>query len=118
MRTLLGMGFFLVLACGVASAQERIDAKKLIGKWERPANKEKKLEPILAEFLATKAIFLIGDPPAKTEFPYEVMGNKLMLTIRSRDGESTRTITITKLTETELVTVEGKEKTEYTRVKK
>jgi uncharacterized protein (TIGR03066 family) len=112
------MGFFLVLACGVASAQERIDAKKLIGKWERPANKEKKLEPVIAEFSANKAIFLSGDPPAKTEFPYEVMGNRLVLTIRSKDGESTRTLTITKLTETTLITVEGKEKTEYTRLKK
>jgi uncharacterized protein (TIGR03066 family) len=116
MRTLFGVGMLLVLVGGVTAADEKIDEKKLLGKWE---HKEKKF---VIEFLKDGKVTLVGDRDGtefKGEGTYKVDGNKLMLTIKIGDDEAKMTRTVSKLTDTELTSKDdkdGKEDT-LTRVK-
>ena len=116
MRTLLGMGLVLAVACAVVAADEKIDAKKLLGKWE---HKEKKF---FIEFLKDGKVTASGDKAGKeftSEGTYKLDGNKLMLSMKIGDDEKKMTRTISKLTDTELVSKDdegGKEDT-LTRVK-
>ena len=41
MRIVLGCALVVVMACGATAADEKIDAKKLVGKWEPKEKKEK-----------------------------------------------------------------------------
>ena len=85
MRMLLGVGLVLGLACGVTLAQdkkdEKIDAKKLVGKWEREPGKEKDkgFGKIVVEYTADgKITATIGDKgDFKIEGTYKVDGNKI-----------------------------------------
>ncbi len=103
MRACIGVAVILALACGTAIAQEKIDAKKLVGKWEQ-VNDKKGLS-VTVEYLADgklKGQVNFQDKEIKVEGTYKVEGNKLIQTTKIMDLEQTRTLTINKLTDEEM----------------
>jgi uncharacterized protein (TIGR03066 family) len=119
MRAMLGCAVALVLCFG-ASAEDKkdaIDAKKLVGKWEP---KEKGAAGVV-EFTKDGKVTItanVDGKESKFEGTYKIDGNKLSATVKAGDKEQTQTRTITKLTDTELVTTDdkGKER-QYARIK-
>lgn len=120
MRTLIGMGAVLVLACGIAAADdkkdekiEKIDGAKLVGKWE--PKDPKKGEEFVMEFLKDGKLSVTGtlDNKLQTfEGTYKLDGAKLAfeLKVKGADGkveEIKEVVTLTKLTDDEM---EGKDK--------
>lgn len=111
MRALLGCVFGLLLCSGLVAddkKDEKIDAKKLVGKWTQ---KEKK--GFIVEFTKDgKATFTSTQEgkEVKGEGTYQVDGNKLMLELKFGDMERKMTRTISKLTDTELVSEDDKGK--------
>ncbi|MBA4067382.1 MAG: TIGR03066 family protein [Isosphaera sp.] len=121
MRTLLGIG--LVLACGVAAAQdkkdEKIDAKKLLGKWEGTIGKGGKMAVEYKDGGKVSAKVSFGEgKELDVEGTYKLDGNKLTQTMEIGGKEQVRTSTITKLTDTEMEAENEKGvKTTFKRVK-
>jgi uncharacterized protein (TIGR03066 family) len=119
MRTLLGMAAVLALACGVTAADEKIDGSKIVGKWE--PKMPKKGENMKLEF--TKDLKLIATNAAngkeeKAEGTYSLEGNKLTFKMTYMDTKLEATVTLTKLTDDEMVGMDKEGKIEaYTRVK-
>lgn len=108
MRTLLGVAMVLAMACGVTAADDKIDAKKLIGKWEPKA--PKKGENMVMEFTKDGKLILAGEgggKDVKIEGTYKLEGDKLSFKMKFGDTTVEETVTITKLTDDEL---EGKDK--------
>jgi uncharacterized protein (TIGR03066 family) len=112
MRTLIccTLAALLATCCGLSAddKEEKIDAKKLVGKW-RP--KEKK-EGVI-EFTKDGKVLITADDGGKTltrEGTYKLDGNKLALTLKQGDKERTMTRTVSKLTDTELVSADEKGK--------
>jgi uncharacterized protein (TIGR03066 family) len=111
MRTLLGCMLVLLVACSLTAADDKIDAKLLVGKWS-PKNKKE----VVVEFAKDgKLTVTVGGDgkELKLEGTYKVDGNKLETAVKFGDDEKKRTITVSKLTETELVgkDEDGKEDT-------
>jgi uncharacterized protein (TIGR03066 family) len=101
----------LVLTGFVSAADEKIDAKKLIGKWE--PKDQKKGEDFVLEFVdATKftVTHTVDGKPMKTEGTYKVDGNKvtIMMTVNGKEVKATHIIS--KLTDTEMVGTDEKGK--------
>lgn len=122
MRALLGFVAVLALACyaGNAVAQEKIDAKKLVGKWQ-PAAAEKGGVDVTIEFTdkGKMAITIdIGGKSEKIEGSYKVDGDKLEMAMSIGGQEKKETVTLTKLTDEEMVgkNKDGKEE-KFKRVK-
>ncbi len=121
MRAML-LGTLAVLVCYPALAddkkEEKIDSAKLIGKWEA---KEKTDAKGVLEFMKDgKALLTMNrnGKEFKGEGTYKLDGNKISLTMKLGDQEETSVRTITKLTDTDMVTTGtmGKERA-FTRVK-
>lgn len=117
MRAILGgvlMAALAVTAGATADDKaEKIDAKKLVGKWEPKEGKQK----FVMEFTKDgKAIFTAGDD-FKAEGTYKVDGNKLTMTMKLGDKEQTKTRTILKLTDTELTSKDTEKEKEDTLVR-
>ena len=121
MRAILGFGLaVLLVAAAGASADDKVDAKKLVGKWEPqglPAGAKATVEFTKDGKLLVN--FGFGDKTDKSEGTYKVEGNKL--TVELKDRKTTQTIT--KLTDEDLAFKEdtkdgknGKEET-FKRVK-
>ena len=117
MRVLLSCVLALVVCCTLSADEkkdEKIDVKKLVGKWEW---KEKVPDvSALIEFTKDgKLIFSIGPKgkEIKVEGTYKVDGNKLTYTMPVDKKDQSTTLTITKLTDTELMSKDetGKEET-------
>ena len=116
MRAILGCTI-LALACATVAAQEKVDPKKLIGKWE--TGDKKSLVQI--EFAAEgKLTVTSGEPGKETKFEgtYKVEGDKLDVSLKFMGEEQKEKLTIKKLTDTELVTEDSKGKSETLRRKK
>jgi uncharacterized protein (TIGR03066 family) len=112
MRMILGCALMAVLVVGVSAEdkEEKIDTKKLIGKWEP---KEEKKHKVIIEFTKDgKVIVSFGDD--KHEGTYKVDGNKLTTMVKA---DETKTITITKLTDTEMVTMDENKAVTFLRLK-
>lgn len=110
MRTLLGIGMVLVLALGTTAtaADEKFDAKKLVGKWEPAA--PKKGEAMVMEFTKDGKLTVTGkmnDKDVKIEGTYKLDGDKLSFALKFMDIEIKETVTLTKLTDEEMA---GKDK--------
>lgn len=110
MRTLLGIGMVLVLALGTTAtaADEKLDAKKLVGKWEPAA--PKKGESMVMEFTKDGKLTVTGkmnDKDVKIEGTYKLDGDKLSFALKFMDIEIKETVTLTKLTDDEMA---GKDK--------
>jgi uncharacterized protein (TIGR03066 family) len=118
MRAILGCGLAVALAVAAgAPAQEtkgeKIDAKKLIGKWQ-PAEKKDK-EAVTIEFAKDGKLYLTADfggKAEKLEGTYKLDGNKLTVGVKLGDKEQTETVTVTRLTDDELMTEDSKGKKE------
>jgi uncharacterized protein (TIGR03066 family) len=116
-RTALAI-LILTIAGAPAYAQPKdkdgkIDEKKLIGKWEPPdAPKDIK---IVVEFAAKGKVTVsaeVGGKAEKLEGTYKLDGDKLTLNMKSGEKDRKETVTVTKLTDTELVTKDDKGKEE------
>ncbi len=112
MRAILGCGLaVLVLFTAAAGAgdkkEEKIDAKKLIGKWE--PSEAKKGADVVIEFQKDGKLSIAANAAGK-EFKidgmYKVDGNKLELKLSFMGQEKSDTATILKLTDDELTTEE------------
>ena len=92
---------------------EKFDEKKLIGKWEPPDSpKEVK---IVVEFAPKGKLLVsadVGGKAEKIEGTYKLDGDKLTLTMKTGEKERTEKVTVTKLTDTDLVTKDDKGKEE------
>jgi uncharacterized protein (TIGR03066 family) len=112
MRVLLGCALTLVLCCGV-SAEDKIDAKKLVGKWE-PKEKKEGGSAVIEFTKDGKVTITLAAKGKEVKFDgtYKVDGNKVTTTMKFGDKERTDTQTITKLTDTELVSKDEKGKEE------
>jgi uncharacterized protein (TIGR03066 family) len=108
MRTLIGAGLVLMLACGTAFAEEKFDAKKLVGKWEPTA--PKKGDAMVMEFTKDGKVIVTGSldgKEVKIEGTYKLDGEKLSFKLTFNTETVDESVTITKLTDDEL---EGKDK--------
>lgn len=100
---------------------DKIDVKKLVGKWEPKLPDAPKGPKMVIEFTKDgKASFSVdfGGKEQKFDGTYKAEGNKLTVTMKINEKEDVKTRTISKLTDTELVSKDekGKEDT-LTRVK-
>lgn len=146
MRAVLGCAAVLGLACGATLAgQAKIDAKLLAGRWEPvpeaepkpdPKDKKDKKEPkdkpppgpaMVIEFTPEKdkpgeglVTITVTDAGKdhRAEGTFSLEGDKLSLKLKLGERDVKETLTISKLTADELVTVDSKSKSETLRRKK
>jgi uncharacterized protein (TIGR03066 family) len=76
---------------------EKIDAKKLIGKWEPEDAKEK----VSMEFTKDGKLTILAGNGKEFSGTYKVDGKKLTFSVKSGEMEITKTVTILKLTDDE-----------------
>lgn len=122
MRTLIGMVAILVLTgfAGTAPAQEKIEAKQLIGKWQ-PTEPLKGGVDVTIEFADKGKMSFhveVGGKTEKLDGTYKLDGDKLDMAITIAGKEQKETFTLTKLSAEELIgkTKDGKEE-RYRKVK-
>jgi uncharacterized protein (TIGR03066 family) len=105
---------FAGFAGSAGAADDKVDVKKLLGKWE-PTQPEKD-GPIMVLEIADKGKFTlhvtVGGNTVKVEGTYTVDGNKLNVELAYNGKTMKDTLTVVKLTETELVTKGKNEKEE------
>jgi uncharacterized protein (TIGR03066 family) len=148
MRAVIGCTAVLALAAGLSLAgQAKLDPKKLAGKWEpapegEPEKKDKKDKDkkeekkekappgpaMVIEFAADPKLpaegkvsltLTTGGRTDQAGGTYKLEGDgKLNVTLRLGDKEVKETLTVKSLTDTELVTVDSKDKAEAFRRKK
>lgn len=101
---------FAGFAC---AADDKIDAKKLIGKWE-PAKESKELKMVLdiQEKGKLELTVTVGEKSDKVTGTYALEGNKMTVELSFNGKTKKDTMTITKLTDTEFVTKDEKGKEE------
>ena len=121
MRALIGCVAVLVLTGFTGAADDKIDAKKLIGKWETA--KPAKGEPSFVLEFTDKGKFSVSfdmdGKPMTIEGTYKVDGNKVEVTMSFNGKEVKETHTVTKLTDDEMVSKDSKGKEEtMKRIKK
>lgn len=116
MRLILGCAaMMLVVAAAPAEDKtEKIDAKKLVGKWEPAGDGKGK---VVIEF-AKDGKLHVTEKDMKHDGTYTVDGNKITVAMTFVGMEQKHTVTVTKLTDAELTTKDekGKEET-LTRIK-
>lgn len=119
MRTLVGCVVILALAVTATGQDKKIDGKLLIGKWV--PKEEKKGLSMTLEFKKEGKLAFAVDFMGKTETidgTYKLDGDKLEVVIKFLGEEKKDTLTIKKLSETELETTDSKGKTDtFTKVK-
>jgi uncharacterized protein (TIGR03066 family) len=87
---------------------EKIDAAKIVGKWKPKDEKEQTTIEFSKDGTVTFT-FKVKDKDMKVSQKYKVEGDKLILTEKVNGKEVTIKASITKLTDTELVTKDEKE---------
>jgi len=141
MRLILGATMVLALACGTTLAgQAKLDAAKLAGKWEpvpekvadKDKDKDKKEKAptgpaMVIEFSpdgkmptmgAVTMTVSSGGNDLRVEGKYKLMADKLLVEMKVGDKDVKETLTVKKLTDTELVTEDSKQKSETLRRKR
>jgi uncharacterized protein (TIGR03066 family) len=106
----------VLFAAGGLSADDSIDATKLIGKWVEQGEKKR----FVVEFQEAGKVVIDtdGDTSERVEGTYQLDGNTLELRIKRRTGDLQVVRTITKLTDEEFVSRdEGKKEDTPYRVK-
>lgn len=113
MRMVLCAAVVLAFA-GFATAQEKIDVKKLIGKWEPAAPKKDEPKVVVEYFDKGKltVTVTVGEKTEKIEGTYKVDGNKLDIVLALGGKDIKETLTILKLTDDEAVSKDSKGKEE------
>ncbi|MFO0804568.1 MAG: glycoside hydrolase family 43 C-terminal domain-containing protein [Gemmataceae bacterium] len=111
---LLSACFLFMLIVTPAAAEEKIDAKKLPGKWE--AKTDAMAKTVFA-FAADGKLTITG--PAEIGGTWKLEGNKLSLTLAFGENEMKHTVVVTKLTDEELAVedAKGEKKQAFKRVK-
>jgi len=115
MRLFLGgaLAIFMTVGASADDKPEKIDAKTLIGKWEPKAAKRK----LVIEFTKDGKIAFSPQGESAVAGTYKVDGNKVTMTIKA-EKEQTRTYSISKLTDTEMILKNDKDKEEtFSRIK-
>lgn len=115
---IIGAVCLLAFCSGAFADEKKFDATKLVGKWEEKA--PKKDEQMRLEFTKDGKVTIAGsrgDQELKAEGTYKLDGAKLTFAVKFMDMEIEQTITITKLTDEELVGTSEQTKTEKTFVK-
>ena len=115
MRSLIGAVVVLALSVTTVLGQEKIDPKKLIGKWE-PISLTGAL--MVVEFTDKGKVNVSvekGGKSVKIEGTYRLSGNNLEMALKINDTEQKETITVMKLTDEELVGKDEKGKEETLR---
>ena len=112
MRTILGCALAVAVAfAGGAGADDKggkIDAKKLVGKWE--PKEQKKEAKMTIEFTKDGKLAITaagGGKEFKIDGTYKLDGDQLAMQMKLGENEVKETVTITKLTDDEM---EGKGK--------
>jgi uncharacterized protein (TIGR03066 family) len=111
MRAILSCTLTLVVCCGL-SADEKIDTKKLVGKW----TPKKEAGAMVVEFAKDgklTVVTVVDQKEHKMEGTYKVDGRKLIMTVKAGEKEVERTRTIFDLTDTELITTDENGKKEF-----
>ena len=105
---LLAATAVVCLLSPVARADEKDYAKKIVGKWEVTKADEGSLPTgAVVEFTKDgklKVTHKVGDKDMTFEGTYKLDGDKFVVTVKIEAEEHTNTITIVKLTDTELHT--------------
>ena len=119
---LLAVGVVVCLFGPVVRAEEKVDyAKMMVGKWEVSKGEEGTVaEGTLIEFTKDGKVNVVMKQDGKEEKmagTYKVDGNKFTATLKVGEDEHTQTITITKISETEMST-ENKDGKKVTLTKK
>ncbi|MCS6867072.1 MAG: TIGR03066 family protein [Gemmataceae bacterium] len=104
-----------VVACGVVvaggwAADEPIDAKKLLGQWELPKagpNDTQMIVEMMEKGKLTMTVMVKGQAE-RCPGTYKLTGNKLEIEVTFMGQTLQETLTIVKLTDTELVTKDSK----------
>ena len=115
MGIVLGCALAVMSICsGLAADNDKaaIDAHKLVGKWEPKGDRKGvKMVMELSEDNKTVHTVTAGGQESRVEGTYKVDGNKLVLTMKVKDKELIVTRTISRLTDTQLVSMDeaGKE---------
>lgn len=120
MRAILGCALALVLGIGALAQEkkdEKIDAKKLIGKWRLKEDKEGSMILDFGKDGKVTTILKLNGKEEKSVDSYKVEGNTLIITEKVGGKEETTKTIITKLTDTEMVSRREKAKEEDTFVK-
>lgn len=93
-----------LLTSHVVAQDGKIDGKKLVGKWTpKDENKNGKM---FIEFTKDGKVMVngkAGDTELKIDGTYKLEGNKLSLMLKKGDQSKSATVTLTKLTDTEMV---------------
>jgi uncharacterized protein (TIGR03066 family) len=118
MRAILGCGLaaMLMVSAGLSAddkKDEKIDAKKLLGKWE-PADNKKDTKLVI-EFAKDGKMTISADANGKDikiDGTYKLDGKKLSIALSFGGQEQKETLTILKLTDDELSTEDSKGKKE------
>lgn len=105
----LALGLVVCVVSVGARADEKADnAKLIVGKWEATKVDEGTLpKGSIVEFTKDgklKITVKMGDQDLTIDGTYKVEGNKFTITMKMGDDEQTQTITIKKLSKTELNT--------------
>ncbi|HXD88511.1 MAG TPA: TIGR03066 family protein [Urbifossiella sp.] len=111
MRYAIG-GVLLLALASAAAAEEKIDAKKLLGKWERKDSKKE--TAFIVEFAKDGKLIVTSGKDFKTDGTYKLDKDKLTIQLKIGENEVKDTVTITKLTDTELEYESGSKKTRDT----
>ena len=121
MRMLFGFAMTAVLMFAAGSAaDDKIDAKKLVGKWE-PKDAKKEIKMVM-EFTKDGKLNVTADADGK-DFTimgtWKLDGNKLTLQLKAGENEIKDTVTLSKLTDDEMVGESDtkKQKESFKRVK-
>lgn len=116
LRAVFGSVLLLALSTGLSADDKKdaIDAKKLVGKWQ-PKEKKDDLKMVIEFTKDGKMLITLTEQGKDTNLDgtYKIEGNKLTTKVKVMDKERMRTRTVTKLTDTELVSTDedGKEDT-------
>jgi len=111
MRAIVGCALGVLLVASAGLTQEKIDAKKIIGKWSPVDNKDS----IIVEFTKDNKLVLsvvFEGKTEKLEGTYKLDGNKLTIVVAPKGKEEKEEMTVNKLTDEELETTDAKGKKE------
>lgn len=120
LRAVMGSVAILALVCGSSAADDTVEFKHLVGKWELVESKPG--QTVTLEFTKEmKVVLSIAEQGRETRVDgtFKLLeSNKMFVHLKFMNEEIKETLTVRKLTYEELVTDDSKGKTETMRRKK
>src|SRR5438046_2135533 len=111
MRAIMGCALGVLLVASAGFSQEKIDGKKLVGKWT-PAEKKEKVNIEDTKDNKLRLAVDVAGKVEKLEGTYKLDANKLTVAINFGGKEQKEEMTVNKLTDDELETTDSKGKKE------